>query len=174
MRLLAVGLLFLATTIARSADVASGLPVGEFVPAWNPIHVAGPDKGTNTCPICTYLERPMVQVFIKDGPQAAAFAEKVEQLVAAHEKKDFKGFVIVTDGTADKLTRLGTDCKITKSALCYPDPASKKVDLDKYHINPAAQNTIVVYRDYKVTATFVNLDVTDFARVEEAVKKVLP
>ncbi len=29
----------------------TGLKVGDFVPAYNPIHVAGPDKGTNTCPV---------------------------------------------------------------------------------------------------------------------------
>lgn len=29
----------------------TGLKVGDVVPAYNPIHVAGPDKGTNTCPV---------------------------------------------------------------------------------------------------------------------------
>ncbi len=29
----------------------TGLKVGDPVPAYNPIHVAGPDKGTNTCPV---------------------------------------------------------------------------------------------------------------------------
>jgi hypothetical protein len=29
----------------------TGLKVGDIVPAYNPIHVAGPDKGTNTCPV---------------------------------------------------------------------------------------------------------------------------
>ena len=29
----------------------TGLKVGDGVPAYNPIHVAGPDKGTATCPV---------------------------------------------------------------------------------------------------------------------------
>ncbi len=29
----------------------TGLKVGDEVPAYNPIHVAGPDKGTDTCPV---------------------------------------------------------------------------------------------------------------------------
>ncbi|MCS7264915.1 MAG: hypothetical protein NZ805_08800 [Armatimonadetes bacterium] len=29
----------------------TGLKVGDIVPAYNPIHVAGPDKGTDTCPV---------------------------------------------------------------------------------------------------------------------------
>lgn len=29
----------------------TGLKIGDPVPAYNPIHVAGPDAGTNTCPV---------------------------------------------------------------------------------------------------------------------------
>lgn len=29
----------------------SGLDKGSILPAYNPRHVAGPDKGTNTCPV---------------------------------------------------------------------------------------------------------------------------
>ncbi len=29
----------------------TGLKVGDPVPAYNPIHLAGPDKGTDTCPV---------------------------------------------------------------------------------------------------------------------------
>ncbi|MCS7185705.1 MAG: hypothetical protein RMK89_01990 [Armatimonadota bacterium] len=29
----------------------TGLKVGDGVPAYNPIHVGGPDKGTATCPV---------------------------------------------------------------------------------------------------------------------------
>lgn len=29
----------------------TGLKVGDAVPSYNPIHVAGPNKGTNTCPV---------------------------------------------------------------------------------------------------------------------------
>lgn len=29
----------------------TGLKVGDPVPAYNPVHVAGPDKGTDTCPV---------------------------------------------------------------------------------------------------------------------------
>lgn len=28
----------------------TGLKVGDSIPSYNPIHVAGPDKGTDTCP----------------------------------------------------------------------------------------------------------------------------
>lgn len=40
--------------VAQSQEQAApdtGLKVGDAVPAYNPVHVAGPDKGTNTCPV---------------------------------------------------------------------------------------------------------------------------
>ncbi|HXG23357.1 MAG TPA: hypothetical protein VNJ09_02285 [Chthonomonadales bacterium] len=36
----------------KSEDaLKSGLDKGSILPAYNPRHVAGPDKGTNTCPV---------------------------------------------------------------------------------------------------------------------------
>lgn len=32
-------------------ELQSGLELGKTLPAFNPIHVTGPDKGTNTCPV---------------------------------------------------------------------------------------------------------------------------
>jgi hypothetical protein len=32
-------------------ELASGLDIGQTLPAFNPTHVTGPDKGTNTCPV---------------------------------------------------------------------------------------------------------------------------
>ncbi|HEY7428452.1 MAG TPA: hypothetical protein VH682_29740 [Gemmataceae bacterium] len=159
---------------APPAELKSGLQRGEEVAAWNPIHVAGPDKGTRACPVCTYLEKPAVVVFTRDGDNAAALAEQLEKLVAANERKDLKGFVIVLDTTPDKLAKMAADKRITKIGVCYPDPQTKDKDLELYKIHPQALNTIIIYRDYKVTANFVNLDARRFNAVEEAVKQILP
>jgi protocatechuate 3,4-dioxygenase beta subunit len=167
-------ILLLAAGSGWAGELKSGLAVGDEVHAWNPLHVAGPDKGTNACPICTYLERPMIQVFARDGAQVGGLARKLEQLVLAHQKAEFKAFLIVVDGKPEVLKKLGEEHKIAYSALCYPDPASKAEDLGKYQINPDAANTLILYRDYKVTACFVNLDPKDFGKVEEAVRKMLP
>ncbi|MER3500057.1 MAG: hypothetical protein IMHGJWDQ_002097 [Candidatus Fervidibacter sp.] len=59
MRWLAVGsavMLLVAWAVwaqenAKEQPPETGLKVGDAVPAYNPIHVAGPDKGTNTCPV---------------------------------------------------------------------------------------------------------------------------
>ncbi len=51
LRLSIVTTALLALTVPGVAEVKSGLQVGEQVPAYNPKHVAGPDAGTNTCPV---------------------------------------------------------------------------------------------------------------------------
>src|ERR1700729_3253689 len=82
----------------RSA-VSSGLEVGETVEPWRPIHVAGPDRGTTACPVCTYLEKPGIVAFAKEGDDTALLARRVEALVSAHRAKGLKGFVVVLDST---------------------------------------------------------------------------
>jgi protocatechuate 3,4-dioxygenase beta subunit len=159
---------------APPAELKSGLQRGEEVAAWNPIHVAGPDKGTRACPVCTYLEKPAIVVFTRDGDNAAALAVQLEKLVAVNEGKNLKGFVIVLDGTPDKLAKLAAEKRLTKIGVCYPDPQTKDKDLELYKIHPQALNTIILYRDYKVTANFVNLDARHFHALEAAVKQVLP
>lgn len=159
---------------APPAELKSGLQPGEEVAAWNPVHVAGPDKGTRACPVCTYLEKPAVVIFTRDGDNATALAEQLEKLVAANEKKSLKGFVIVLDADPDKLAKMAADKRIAKIGVCHLDPRTKDKDLQLYKIDPRALNTILLYRDYKVTANFVNLDAHRFQAIEAVVKRMLP
>jgi protocatechuate 3,4-dioxygenase beta subunit len=154
--------------------LVSGLQVGEAVPSWQPIHVAGPDRGTRACPTCTYGARPMIQVFTKAGRNAGLLAAQVERLVAGAAVGRLKGFVTVVGSSPARLRRLARDRGIARSALCYPDPARAETDLRrKLKINPAADNTVIVYRDFVVTANFVNVDGRSFDAVAEAVKRQL-
>lgn len=38
----------------REGEHRSGLQIGEDQPSFTPFHAWGPDKGTNTCPVCKY------------------------------------------------------------------------------------------------------------------------
>ncbi len=49
--LLMIAWVVLAQEEKKEQPPDTGLKVGDSVPAYNPIHVAGPDKGTNTCPV---------------------------------------------------------------------------------------------------------------------------
>jgi protocatechuate 3,4-dioxygenase beta subunit len=157
---------------ARS-KVSSGLELGDTVEPWRPIHVAGPDRGTTACPVCTYLDKPAVVVFTKDGENAIEFARRVEALVTAHRDKVLKGFVVVLDSTPERLAKMARRASVSRSALCYPDPSSREADLRAYKINPAATSTILVYKNYAVAARFVDLSAKDFGKVEAAAAKLL-
>lgn len=50
-RLLAAALAAGLATLAWAGDVDSGKKVGDNLPAYHPRHVAGPDRGTDTCPV---------------------------------------------------------------------------------------------------------------------------
>jgi hypothetical protein len=100
-----VSLIGCSTHLSQSPNKVtdSGLQRGEEVVPWNPIHVAGPNQGTNACPVCTYEGRPVVLIFTKDGPNAADLAGHLEKLVDDQQKRDLKGFVVVLDSTAQRL-----------------------------------------------------------------------
>jgi protocatechuate 3,4-dioxygenase, beta subunit len=149
--------------------VISGLQKGDDIESWNPIHVAGPNKGTNACPVCTYMTLPAVVIFTKDGPNLPALAVRLQDLVNRKKDTQLKGFVVVLDSTPDRLRQMAGDAGITQIGICYPDPVERDHDLQIYKINPQADNTVMVYKNYKVTANFVNLDPADFDRVVAAV-----
>lgn len=44
-------LLSAAICVLGALAQTSGLSPGDFAPAYDPTHVAGPDKGTTTCPV---------------------------------------------------------------------------------------------------------------------------
>lgn len=158
---------------ALAGSPASGLQRGEAVEPWNPVHVAGPDRGTTNCPVCTYLERPGVVVFAKDGPEVSSLAARLERLVAGHQEKELKGFLAVLDAGHERLKRIAAEAKVARSGLCGLNPKTRDKELRAYKVNPNAGITIIIYKDYTVVATFVNLPAKDFGKVEEVVNSLL-
>jgi protocatechuate 3,4-dioxygenase beta subunit len=140
---------------------------------WNPVHVAGPDRGTTACPVCTYQERPAVLIFVRDGEDAAELARQLQTLVNTFRKRELKGFVVVLDSTPERLKRMARELGIAEIALCYPEPETRAEALREYRIHPAAKNTVLVYKDYVVAASFTDLDAKDFGRVAAVVRKTL-
>jgi protocatechuate 3,4-dioxygenase beta subunit len=153
---------------------ASGLRVGDSVEPWNPIHVAGPDRGTNACPVCTYLEKPVVVVFAKDTPNTAALTARLEGLAAEKRKTDLRVVVAVVNAGPERVAQLAATLKLADVSLCYLSARSRASDLKAYKIDLAAENTAVVYKNYTVTDAFINLPAGDFARLAAAIGKQLP
>jgi hypothetical protein len=159
-----------STQVATPPAIQSGLQVGDDIIPWNPIHVAGPNAGTNACPVCTYEARPAIVIFAKRSPDLAALAVRLQDLVNHRRDIDLKGFLIVLDSTPTKLTEFAMQNNLLQIGVCYPDPAEREKDLAEYRINPNAANTVIVYRNYKVIGNFVNLSATDFDKAANILK----
>jgi protocatechuate 3,4-dioxygenase beta subunit len=152
----------------------SGLHPGEQVEPWNPLHVAGPDQGTNICPVCTYLEKPVVVVFAKDTSNTAELLARLEALAHVYRKAGLRVVVAITDASPERVKALATTTGITDASLCYLSEKSGAKELQAYRIDAKAENTAMVYKDYTVTASFVNLPAKDSDRLTDAVKKLIP
>ena len=143
---------------AFAGVVNSGLNVGESVSAFHPTHVAGPLKGTDGCPPCTYGMRPQVQVWSNgDAAQNVAGIGKALAGMVGASKHDLKAFVISLDGkeAASKIASLSGADKTLHVAYIAKDNEA----LDMYKINTASEvkNTVFVYKNKKVVAKMVNL-----------------
>ncbi len=158
---------------AAAAPPVSGLRPGDQVEPWNPVHVSGPDRGTNVCPVCTYLEKPVVVVFARDTPNTAALAARLEPLARQHQAAGLRVVVAVVGVGPDRAKALAAGLKLAAVSLCWLSPKSGPQELKAYRVDPAAENTVMVYRNYTVAATFVNLPAQDDGRVARAVEQLL-
>jgi protocatechuate 3,4-dioxygenase, beta subunit len=168
-------LTFLAIAVNKTDEPAkgvdSGLRVGEMAPAYDPTHVAGPDKGTETCPVCKYGKRPAVQAWINgDDPEnMKGLAEAMHDAVVKHSGKEFKAFIVVV---ADKPSA-GRDLQKWAETLPFQDVAvtflpknSDAIEQYKINLDSAVKNTVFVYRDRKIDSKFVNLKADDKGKQE--------
>lgn len=161
----------LACLIIAPAD--SGLKLGEFMPAYEPAHVSGPDRGTNTCPVCKYGSLPAVQVWVNGDDEAnvRGLITDLEKRVAKSQHK-LKAFVIVMAGAdTDSLKAKwqGQSQKVAIAVIGKDSDAAKN-----YEVNLAVKNTVFVYKDMKLKSKFVELksDKAGLTALNAAINKV--
>jgi len=166
-------MLLSALTLLITAPVDSGLKLGEFMPAYEPAHVSGPDKGTNTCPVCKYGTLPAVQVWVNgdDESNVKSVLSSLETRVAQSKHK-LKAFVILMSGSdtdALKSKWQGQSQKVAIAVIGKDSEAAKN-----YEVNLAAKNTVFVYRDMKLKSKFVDLkaDKAGLKALNAAINKV--
>src|SRR5205085_11032276 len=113
-KMIVAGLLTGAMTTMALATASSGLKAGEAVSPFEPTHVSGPLKGTNSCPPCTYGILPQVQVWVNaDNPEnVEAIAKLLNDESASKKAAKLQTFLIfVTDGKdaslKERLEKLG-------------------------------------------------------------------
>lgn len=141
-----------------------GLKIGDTVSAYEPHHVSGPDANTETCPVCKYVNRPMVQVWTRrDAPDnTLAIAKVLDSSVNTYRKKEFKAFVVnlapasKIQETNKALASLSRKLPSANVALTSLPETSDAVALYDFPLRDDVKNVIYVYVKRRVTAKFVN------------------
>ena len=168
-----------AIACAMGAD--SGLNVGESVTTFHPTHVAGPLKGTEKCPPCTYGAQPQVLVWVNadKGQNVRDLAKLLNDATEVKKDSNLRAFVIyLTDdlhapALREQLPKMAE--RVGSSIhIAYMNRSNEAIA--KYKINTSAEvkNTVIVYKNKKVTDKFVNLaaDEKGKAALTQAVNKI--
>ncbi|MEJ7585938.1 MAG: hypothetical protein WKI04_00095 [Ferruginibacter sp.] len=156
---------------AKIQSPASGLELGANCPAFDPLHLSGPDKGKKACPMCKYGFGQGVMIWFNHANlhQMQRFARQLEKEMAQRGEKKFRVFLVYMnpsyqlntkngqDILQQPLERWGRENGLQKVALLtVPSPVDKKT-CGEYDINPAAKNTVLIYKKRTVVAKWVNI-----------------
>lgn len=160
----------------------SGLNVGEVVTPFHPKHVAGPDKGTDTCPPCKYGSRPAVQVWVNGDEfrNVKAIAKAVSSAVDSKKDAQFKGFVVfvvdkeMAGAWATRLEKMAEIEKLTNIGITVLEKGNEAIANYKVNTDAEVKNTIFLYKDKKVSQKFVNLkaDEAGMADLSKAIEQI--
>lgn len=156
----------------------SGLQPGEMTSAFEPTHIAGPDKGTETCPVCKYGNRPAIQVWNTGDDQSniVAMLNHLDNKVA-NSKHELKAFEVRVTSCEACVSDNGEIAKMVKGGnvgITQIPSTSEAVKAYKINTDGSVKNTVIVYRNRKVVANFVNLkaDEEGLAKLDAAIAKV--
>ena len=132
-----------------------------------PYHAWGRDKGTRACPLCKYGRYMGILYFVGDHPNWNEIKKWLTFLESEsiHREQFLKVFFVYgkRDGYSKEerireLEKLGRELHLQKVALTFVpalNDAASEVNL--YQINPAAENTFIVYRHRKIVYKHINL-----------------
>lgn len=156
----------------------SGLLTGTECPAFDPVHVWGPDKGTKACPMCKYgIRSKGVMIWVnKNLDKLGAVAQRLEAEMKQKGANEARTFIIYTNPDRKSnaeieqlLSHFAQKNNLHNVALAYVPHVSNRSTAFLYRINPLVENTFIVYNKRHVTGNFVNLTA---GQSEELVKKI--
>lgn len=147
--------------------IASGLDILAESPAFEPQHAWGVDKGSHACPMCKYGYQPGVLFWVNSDAnpdEVEKWARWLEDLSVVLGDENFKAYLIYTNPKKlsrqqmeTKLAAFGQKLDLKKIAVTYvPSADDKATDTFLNRINPATENTFIVYNNRKVADKFVN------------------
>jgi protocatechuate 3,4-dioxygenase, beta subunit len=153
--------------------LSSGLEVGAHCPAFDPLHVSGPDKGKKACPMCKYGYGQGIMVWFNHAnlDHMKDFVLALENEMRSKGEKKLRVFFIYmnpfykenptdveTGIIARKLREWCEQQKLHKVAMTWiPSPVDEDT-AGVYEINPEAKNTVFVYKKRTVAAKWVNIE----------------
>lgn len=153
--------------VKKTNAILSGKNIGEDVFSFTPFHAWGPDKGTRTCPVCKYGWYHGILYFVGNKPdwkeikQWLIFLEKESQ----KREKYLKVYFIYGNETdyhktnrEKELAKLGDELQLQKVALTFvPSFSDRESDIYLNKINPATDNTMILYKRSIIFDKFINM-----------------
>jgi protocatechuate 3,4-dioxygenase, beta subunit len=156
---------------SKKEPVQSGLNIGEDQPSFIPFHAFGPDKGTRTCPVCKYGRYHGIVYLVGDNPNWNDIKKWLMFLDAEciTRQQYLKAYFVYGNSKnynkqarQTELEKIGTELHLQKIALTFvPSFSDTESEANLNKINPAAENTLIVYRHRTIIDKYVNLSPTE-------------
>lgn len=166
-----------------TAGKQSGLNIGEDQPSFTPFHAYGPDKGTQTCPVCKYGRYHGIIYFVGNRPdwiEIKKWLLFLEQESRKRQKYLKVYFVYGNEQLYNKqerqkqLEQLGSEVNIQKTALSFvPSFSDKETEASLNKINPDVKNTFIIYKHRAIIDKYIDLMPTaeNFKMISETLDK---
>jgi protocatechuate 3,4-dioxygenase beta subunit len=149
----------------------SGKNIGEDVVSFTPFHAWGPDKGTQTCPICKYGRYHGLLYFVGNAPNWEHIEKWLVYLEkeSAKRKQYLKSYFIYGNeadysksGRTKELEALGKKLGLQYLALTFvPSFLDKASEVDLNQIDQNVESTLLLYRNSNIIDKFIGLEPTD-------------
>jgi len=152
------------------SDLQSGLDIGEDQPSFIPFHAFGPDKGSQTCPVCKYGRYHGIIYFVGNNPNWTDIKKWLVFLTTESQKRQkyLKAYFVY--GNEDEyqksvrekeLENIGKELNLQRTALTFvPSFGDSKTEANLNKINPDTGNTFIIYKNRRIVDKFIDLSPT--------------
>jgi protocatechuate 3,4-dioxygenase beta subunit len=166
-----------------NTDKQSGLSIGQDQPSFTPFHAFGPDKGTQTCPVCKYGRYHGIIYFVGNKPDWTAIKTWLRFLERESEKrkKYLKVYFVYSNEIKynkaerqEQIAQLGNELNIKNIALTFvPSFSDKSTEANLNKINPSVENTFIIYKHRNIVDKYIDLKPTkeNFSLISTALDK---
>ena len=173
----------LAVAASAADALVSGPQVDAKVPGpFEPYNVTGEGAGMKNCLVCQNGENPVVMIFAHEvTPELTKLLKRVDQITGKHKDAEMGSFVVFVSndkGLESQLKDLARDQELKNLVLAIWSDPDSPAGPRKYHVNPDADVTVVLYTDLNVKANHAykkgELSDKDVDAIGGEASKILP